>query len=69
MVAEKSKHMENVVQNLYAVRDGVLIKVWCRGLRIFNYFLECKLNGTIYDNGDKIVDPENPCEVCVCRGK
>ncbi|KAJ6646350.1 Phospholipase A2 group XV [Pseudolycoriella hygida] len=29
---------------------------------------ECKLNGTTYDNGDKIVDPENPCEVCVCRG-
>lgn len=32
------------------------------------FLCECKLNGTIYDNGDKIVDPENPCEVCVCRG-
>ncbi|XP_037052328.1 serine-rich adhesin for platelets-like [Bradysia coprophila] len=32
------------------------------------FVCECKLNGTIYDNGDKIVDPETPCEVCVCRG-
>lgn len=67
-VAERSRHTVNVVRKFYAVRifvawnfDSIEITV--------SYFPGCELNGTIYDNGDKIVDPENPCEVCVCRGK
>lgn len=32
-------------------------------------FTDCKRDDKLYDNGDKIVDPENPCRVCVCRGQ
>lgn len=47
-----------------------LFKLKCKLLlHLSSNFVECDLNGTIYDNGDKIVDPQNPCEVCVCRGK
>lgn len=30
---------------------------------------DCKRDDKVYDNGEKIVDPENPCRVCVCRGQ
>lgn len=29
---------------------------------------DCKRDDKTYENGEKIVDPENPCRVCVCRG-
>ncbi len=51
---------------LYCI-DDIRLKTFSN-YNFLIYVLECKLNGTIYDNGDKIVDPENPCEVCVCRG-
>lgn len=29
---------------------------------------ECERNGITYSNGEKLVDPENPCQVCYCQG-
>ncbi|XP_063359847.1 mucin-2 [Cydia amplana] len=32
------------------------------------YQCECELEGRVYGNGEKLVDPEDPCRVCYCQG-
>ncbi|XP_067008223.2 uncharacterized protein [Anabrus simplex] len=29
---------------------------------------ECEHNGRVYQNGERLENPENPCNVCYCRG-
>uniref|UniRef100_S4PJ60 Kielin/chordin-like protein n=1 Tax=Pararge aegeria TaxID=116150 RepID=S4PJ60_9NEOP len=32
------------------------------------YQCECEQEGRIYGNGEKLVDPQDPCRVCYCQG-
>ncbi|XP_063531369.1 mucin-2-like [Cydia strobilella] len=32
------------------------------------YQCECEQEGRVYGNGEKLVDPEDPCRVCYCQG-
>ncbi|XP_028038857.1 mucin-5AC [Bombyx mandarina] len=32
------------------------------------YQCDCEQEGRVYDNGEKLVDPADPCRVCYCQG-
>nr|CAD7433535.1 unnamed protein product [Timema monikensis] len=45
----------------------------CRSVQRSNqccaeYKCECEVNGRVYQNGERLEDPQSPCEVCYCQG-
>ena len=30
--------------------------------------LDCEHNGQVYNNGERLDKPEDPCQVCYCKG-
>ncbi|XP_067622872.1 uncharacterized protein [Eurosta solidaginis] len=62
--------------------DGVLVmetsvtcekQMGCRAIQKTGYCCpdykcDCQKDGITYLNGDKLVDPKNPCTVCYCKG-
>lgn len=57
----------NAVQNISVVKQSIK-RNDIHYLTFYN-LLDCEKNGTIYENGEKIIDDEsNSCSVCYCQG-
>lgn len=82
--SEFDSQSQNITQPTAGVclHDGVAVpetsvvcvkKAGCRAIQKTGYCCpdyqcDCERNGKIYANGEKLVDPEDPCKGCYCQG-